>query len=106
MKIFLSYATEIRDRAESVNAALLAAGHDVFFDREDLPAGQGYDDRIRGAIDGSDLFLFLISPAAVAPSPAAALATPDAAPPNGRNPTALDSTDVPTAVVCASLIAS
>jgi hypothetical protein len=65
VKIFLSYATEIRDRAESVNAALLAAGHDVFFDREDLPAGQGYDDRIRGAIEGSDLFLFLISPAAV-----------------------------------------
>jgi nucleoid-associated protein YgaU len=66
VKIFLSYATEIRDRAESVNAALLAAGHDVFFDREDLPAGQGYDDRIRSAIEGSDLFLFLISPAAVA----------------------------------------
>ena len=66
MKIFLSYATEIRDRAESVNAALLAAGHDVFFDREDLPAGQGYDERIRSAIEGSDLFLFLISPAAVA----------------------------------------
>jgi hypothetical protein len=65
VKIFLSYATEIRDRAESVNAALLAAGHDVFFDREDLPAGQGYDDRIRSAIEGSDLFLFLISPAAV-----------------------------------------
>lgn len=66
MKIFLSYATEIRERAESVNAALLTAGHDVFFDREDLSAGQRYDDRIRSAIEGSDLFLFLISPAAVA----------------------------------------
>jgi nucleoid-associated protein YgaU len=66
VKVFLSYASEIRERAEGVNAALQAAGHDVFFDREDLPAGLNYDDRIRGAIDTSDLFVFLISPAAVA----------------------------------------
>lgn len=66
MKIFLSYASEIRSRAEGVNAALQAAGHDVFFDREDLPAGLNYDDRIRSAIESSDLFVFLLSPAAVA----------------------------------------
>ncbi|AOF80369.1 TIR domain protein [Methyloversatilis sp. RAC08] len=66
MKIFLSYASEIRARAEGVNAALQAAGHDVFFDREDLPAGLNYDDRIRSAIESSDLFVFLLSPAAVA----------------------------------------
>lgn len=66
MKIFLSYASEIRTRAEGVNAALQAAGHDVFFDREDLPAGLNYDDRIRSAIESSDLFVFLLSPAAVA----------------------------------------
>jgi nucleoid-associated protein YgaU len=66
LKIFLSYASEIRTRAEGVNAALQAAGHDVFFDREDLPAGLNYDDRIRSAIESSDLFVFLLSPAAVA----------------------------------------
>ncbi|MCW0200878.1 MAG: CHAT domain-containing protein [Rhodanobacter thiooxydans] len=66
MKIFLSYASEIRTRAEGVNAALQAAGHDVFFDREDLPAGLNYDDRIRSAIESSDLFVFLLSPAAIA----------------------------------------
>ncbi len=66
MKIFLSYASEVHDRAESVNATLLAAGHDVFFDRDDLPPGLNYDERIRAEIEGSDLFVFLISPAALA----------------------------------------
>jgi hypothetical protein len=32
-----------------------------------LPAGESYNDRIRAAIGESDLFLFLISPEAVAP---------------------------------------
>jgi nucleoid-associated protein YgaU len=66
LKIFLSYASEARDRAEGVNAALCASGHSVFFDRDDLPPGLDYDARIRAAIDDCDLFVFLISPAAVA----------------------------------------
>ena len=32
-----------------------------FFDRDDLPAGASYDDRIRTAVQNSHLFIFIIS---------------------------------------------
>ncbi len=54
MKIFLSYASEHRATAERINLALNSEGHDVFFDRADLPVAQGYDARIRRAIQASD----------------------------------------------------
>lgn len=66
MKIFLSYATASRPLAEDLCHRLQAAGHEVFFDREDLPPGQGFDDRIRDAIEACDLFVFLLTPDAVA----------------------------------------
>jgi hypothetical protein len=65
MRIFLSYASEERDTVERAHYALVARGHDVFFDREDLPAGQEYDAAIGKAIDACDLFVFLITPASV-----------------------------------------
>ena len=65
MKIFLSYASEDRPVAEQVALALGAQGHDVFFDREDLPPGDDFHSRIRRAIEGSDQFVFLISPHAL-----------------------------------------
>lgn len=37
----------------------------MFFDRADLPAGEEYHNRIRAAIDRADLFVFLVSPAAL-----------------------------------------
>jgi TIR domain-containing protein len=66
VRIFLSYPSSERETAARVNYALLALGHDVFFDREDLPAGLEYDEAIRAAIEGSDLFVFFITPEAVA----------------------------------------
>lgn len=65
MKIFLSYASEDRAKADGVRYALHADGHDVFFDREDLPAGDEFHTRIRRGIEQSDLFIFLVSPYAV-----------------------------------------
>ena len=65
MKIFLSYASEDRPVAEQIALALGAQGHDVFFDREDLPPGDDFHGRIRRAIEGSDQFVFLISPHAL-----------------------------------------
>jgi len=65
MKIFLSYSSQNRASVEPVNFALLAQGHDVFFDRDDLPAGTAYDDRIIEAVEGADLFVFMLSPAAI-----------------------------------------
>ncbi len=62
MKIFLSYASEDRALAEDIQLALAGAGHEVFFDRQSLPAGGDYHQRIRAAVNGTDLFVFLISP--------------------------------------------
>jgi hypothetical protein len=66
VNVFLSYAAEDREFAESLQLALAGAGHDVFFDRESLPAGAEFHTRIRQAIERSDLFVFLVSPESVA----------------------------------------
>lgn len=65
MKIFLSYPAAHKETAASINYELQAGGHEVFFDREDLPAGQSYNDRIRGAIEDCELFIFMITPESV-----------------------------------------
>jgi formylglycine-generating enzyme required for sulfatase activity len=65
MRIFLSYAWQDRDHAESIFLALRDQGHRVFFDRADLPAGDEYHNRIREAIESSRLFIFLVSPQAL-----------------------------------------
>lgn len=62
MKIFLSYASQDRAQVESIHQALAAEGHDIFFDREDLPPGEAYDSRIRQAIESCDLFIVILSP--------------------------------------------
>ncbi len=61
MKIFLSYASEDRAIAQEIDLALGEQGHDVFFDRDDLPPGDEYHTRIRRAIEQSDLLVFLLS---------------------------------------------
>src|SRR5262245_32031522 len=67
MKVFLSYATEDRHRAEQIQLALRGAGYDVFFDKESLPAGGEYHMRIKAAVDQSDTFIFLVSPDSISP---------------------------------------
>ena len=66
MKIFLSYPSEERQLAERLQYALLAQGHDVFFDRADLAPGHEYDSTIARELAASDLFVFFITPASVA----------------------------------------
>jgi hypothetical protein len=65
--IFISYASEQREIAESINLALLNLGLEVFFDRDSLVAGRDYNKAILDRVRASDLFLFLISPEAVKP---------------------------------------
>lgn len=65
MHIFLSYASQDREVARSVERALTEQGHDVFFDRDDLPPGEEYHARIRRAIEESDLLVLLVTPDAV-----------------------------------------
>jgi formylglycine-generating enzyme required for sulfatase activity len=61
MRVFLSYASEDRASADAVRIALQGDGHDVFFDREDLPPGGEFHTRIRRGIESSDLVIFLVS---------------------------------------------
>lgn len=65
MRIFLSYASEDRAAADAVRLALKSDGHDVFFDREDLPPGGEFHTRIRHGIENSELVIFLVSPKAL-----------------------------------------
>ncbi|MEJ0100675.1 MAG: SUMF1/EgtB/PvdO family nonheme iron enzyme [Pseudomonadota bacterium] len=65
MRLFLSYASQDRAVADSIREALAAQGHQVFFDRDSLPPGASFDDRIHDAIYRCDLFIALLSPDAV-----------------------------------------
>jgi hypothetical protein len=65
MKVFLSHASEDEKVATEICLALRGAGHDVFFDAHDLPAGGDYNTRIRDAIATSDALVFLVSPHSV-----------------------------------------
>jgi len=65
MKIFLSYASQDREPAHLIYLALRDQGHKVFFDRANLPAGEEFHNRIRAAIESSQLFLLLLSANAV-----------------------------------------
>src|SRR5690606_3644359 len=60
--------SEDRALAASINRALLHQGHDVFFDRDDLPPAEEFHNRIRQGIEQCDLFVFLISEHALDPA--------------------------------------
>ncbi|HEY6641408.1 SUMF1/EgtB/PvdO family nonheme iron enzyme [Povalibacter sp.] len=62
MKIFISYASQDRAQVEPIRYALEEQGHEVFFDRDDLPVGESFTTRIRSAIERCDLFVCCITP--------------------------------------------
>ena len=65
MNVFLSYASEYRPIAEQLAVGLVQDGHETFFDRDKLPAGDGYHGQIREAIAAADLVVFLLSPESI-----------------------------------------
>jgi TPR repeat protein len=65
MKIFIAYASDDRRTADSISLTLRSRGHIVFFDRDDLPPGGGYDQQIESAVQECDIFVFLVSPESV-----------------------------------------
>ena len=67
MDIFISYSSHDAQLAEQLVYRLRSDGHSVFFDRQSLPPGEAYDQRIREAIEACDRFVFLVSPASIAP---------------------------------------
>jgi TIR domain/Ricin-type beta-trefoil lectin domain len=66
MNIFLSHASQDKATAELIAFSLRSRGHKVFLDRDDLPAGQSFDQQIEKAVEDSAIFIFLISPDSVA----------------------------------------
>ena len=62
MNVFVSYASEHFKKAEAVALKLKTAGHVVFYDKDSLPPGESYDDKIRKSCVRCDLFIFFISP--------------------------------------------
>lgn len=66
MQLFLSYAKEDKAIAESLAFSLRNRGHKVFLDRDDLPAGESFDQQIEKAIKASDAVVFLVSPDSIA----------------------------------------
>jgi len=65
MKIFVSYTSEQAEVAQSLDLALRAEGHSIFFDRASLPSGEAYNRKIRDGVQDCDLFIFLVSPQSV-----------------------------------------
>jgi len=65
MKVFLSYSSDKVDLAKRIAYSLKDEGDEVFFDRDSLPVGETYDRRIREAIQGAQVFIFLITPKAI-----------------------------------------
>jgi len=63
--IFISHASEQGNLADGLAQKLRGRGFVVFLDRDSLPAGESYDDRILKAIRRCHVFVFLITPDAV-----------------------------------------
>jgi hypothetical protein len=59
--IFLSYASEDREAAQNLKAALEGAGLDVWFDQGSIPPGASWDREIQANIRRCSLFLPLLS---------------------------------------------
>ena len=66
MNIFVSYPSARRELAQRLKLALEAEQHEVFFDRDDLAAGEAYHRRIRDGVAAAELFVFLVTPESVA----------------------------------------
>jgi len=85
VKVFLSYASAERPLAERICRLLESEGHDVFFDRDDLMAGDTYGARIREAVEACQVFVFLVSPDSIDPGYALTeLALIESRPPSRR----------------------
>lgn len=65
MKIFLSHPHEHRRVADALCVALRQEGHRPTLDVELLAAGDAFHAPLRKAIEGSDLFVYLLSPASL-----------------------------------------
>ena len=59
--VFISYASEDREYAAALRDALEAAGMEVWFDRDDLRAGDHWKTEIAAGLDSCSLFIPIVS---------------------------------------------
>jgi WD40 repeat protein len=64
--VFISYSRRDKDFVSRLNQALADSGKDAWVDWEDIPASAEWLREIQDGIDGSDAFLFVLSPDSVA----------------------------------------
>ncbi len=61
-KIFVSYSRKDKDRARILVPAFEKMGYEVWVDWEDIPPATDWLDQIKRGIEGSDTFVFFLSP--------------------------------------------
>ncbi|MFK5971465.1 MAG: TIR domain-containing protein [Candidatus Marithrix sp.] len=64
-EVFVSYSRKDADFARHLNTSLQEAGKTTWFDQESISTGVDFEKEIYKGIDGSDNFVFVISPDAV-----------------------------------------
>src|SRR5204863_1860303 len=64
--VFISYSRRDSEFVEGLAADLEARGKSVWIDTQGIGAGEVFPDAIRRAIEGSDAFVFVITPESVA----------------------------------------
>lgn len=62
MKVFISHPHEYVHSARELAAKLRASGYEAFFDRNSLPAGEGFDRAIEHWVRSCDLMVFYVTP--------------------------------------------
>ena len=65
VEVFISYSRADSDFARQLNDALQLQGKTTWFDQESIPPGSDFQQEIYRGIEGSDNFLFIISPRSV-----------------------------------------
>jgi hypothetical protein len=67
LRIFISYSSDNHPLADEIAQTLKNEGHDVFFDKDSLPPGEEYNERIRAALRMADRCIFLVSKRSIEP---------------------------------------
>jgi hypothetical protein len=67
VKVFVAHSATDAPIAQALATKLRTRRMEVFLDRDSLPPGREFDERIRAAIRSADLFVFLLSPASTTP---------------------------------------
>ena len=65
-RAFISYSHVNRDFATKLANGLKAAGHPVWFDQLDIPAGARWDDEVENALRECSIFMVILTPASIA----------------------------------------